>query len=754
MDLFQNNKLLVPKDYKWKTYIKLNDDLQNSCITKEDAIKHFLLYGKNENRKYKVEIPIGFDWKEYLNINEDIKNSKYNSEKGAKYHFINYGFFENRSWCLINKKEDLFNKFTEYNYDSMKKKSDILKIQNNINIKNYYNTRDTSYLKYNKIKNINKDKDDYCKNKILDLFSDYFILIIDFPKLGGGTTQFINSIISKYKKTTIFYILRNIENKVEVSINDEYVLNKTFDEFEILTYLQNKKKYIIKIFINHYLNHKKQLMNEIFNLEKEVTYITHDYYSISKEPQVFFHEISNEISNEITNEINDRSFYVSKCNNIVLQNEKNLPIFRPFIKDNSNVIICPLPDFKKSLNRITIKGNKIVIGVIGAISTHKGSELFKHIINYIDKYNNDIEVIIFGKTNFDYEKSFYYNDVNELNDLLIKYKPNMLLELSLWPETYSYTLTLSMLTQLPILILKKKILSVVEDRISNYTKTYFFKNIQELEILIYKVRQDYFYTIDPIVYYKPFWDDYFQDSQKKIMENKINFDNIKNKNVILITSKIYVSNKKFSYSDKRSIYSKEERFIQTIETINSIKKYIPDYFIILFDNSDFNNFEKTVLNNIVDCFLNIIDDDNLNYYTNKCKIKAYAEVSQQLKFFDLFIVTENNNLNKINNFYKISGRYLINDTFDFKQFNNDKTIFKKDLDNTKNNYYFTSFYKLDKNILIYYHNKLKYLLNNKIEYLDNDLEIILPDLIKKYISEIDNLGITQRIAVWNEISKI
>jgi hypothetical protein len=97
---------------------------------------------------------------------------------------------------------------------------------------------------------------------------------------------------------------------------------------------------------------------------------------------------------------------------------------------------------------------------------------------------------------------------------------------------------------------------------------------------------------------------------------------------------------------------------------------------------------------------------------------------------------------------------LINDTFDFKQFNNDKTIFKKDLDNTKNNYYFTSFYKLDKNILIYYHNKLKYLLNNKIEYLDNDLEIILPDLIKKYISEIDNLGITQRIAVWNEISKI
>ena len=68
------------------------------------------------------------------------------------------------------------------------------------------------------------------------------------------------------------------------------------------------------------------------------------------------------------------------------------------------------------------------------------------------------------------------NNINELNRLLEKYKPNLLLELSIWPETYSYTLTLMMLTQLPILSLKKNMSCVVENRLSKYDKYYIFEN--------------------------------------------------------------------------------------------------------------------------------------------------------------------------------------------------------------------------------------------------------------------------------------
>jgi hypothetical protein len=39
----------------------------------------------------------------------------------------------------------------------------------------------------------------------------------------------------------------------------------------------------------------------------------------------------------------------------------------------------------------------------------------------------------------------------------------------------------------------------------------------------------------------------------------------------------------------------EERFLQTLETINSIREYIPNSYIILFDNSNFNLFEKITL---------------------------------------------------------------------------------------------------------------------------------------------------------------
>ena len=55
----------------------------------------------------------------------------------------------------------------------------------------------------------------------------------------------------------------------------------------------------------------------------------------------------------------------------------------------------------------------------------------------------------------EYDNCYGYNTIEEFNNILIKVKPNILLELSLWPETYSYTLSLAMITSLPILCLQK-----------------------------------------------------------------------------------------------------------------------------------------------------------------------------------------------------------------------------------------------------------------------------------------------------------
>jgi hypothetical protein len=118
-----------------------------------------------------------------------------------------------------------------------------------------------------------------------------------------------------------------------------------------------------------------------------------------------------------------------------------------------------------------------------------------------------------------------YSTINELNNLLIKIKPNLLLETSIWPETYSYTLTLSMITQLPILSLIKSYEGVIKERLSSYDKSYYFSNADNIFPMIKNIKQDYFYTIDPTIYFNSYWDDYFITNTKKkhnleILSNK------------------------------------------------------------------------------------------------------------------------------------------------------------------------------------------------------------------------------------------
>lgn len=239
-------------------------------------------------------------------------------------------------------------------------------------------------------------------------------------------------------------------------------------------------------------------------------------------------------------------------------------------------------------------------------------------------------------------------------------------------------------------------------------------------------------------------------------ENRIyKLINLNNKNVVFITSKIYVSNTKFSYVDNRSVYTPDERYTQTIETIISIRNNIPNSYIVLFDNSVFtNNNYFNFLNNNVDKFINVTDDKFLNFYTDKYEYKAFADISQQLVFYNSFFKLVD--IKTIKNFFKISGRYLINYSFNFNDYDNNNIIFKKNNNVTDRDYYYTCFYKLTPNIIHEYFDKLQMLIDNKHLYENNvsDLEVILPKMLIDKITLLQNLGITQRIAVFNTIENI
>ena len=456
-----------------------------------------LQYKKNVNlkiRQYNVKVPADFDEEVYLKLNPDVdSHKKLNPKLSGKLHYKKYGYFENRQY---NVKVS-----ADFDLDLSKEN---------------FSNENESILNFNEIKFIDLDNK-YIKINNIDLIKS-FILIVDFPKWGGGTNVFLNTIIRKYKYKQTFLIIRNFDGIIKISINDDYELNSYFNENESILFLQQNKDKIIKIFVNHTITHSVYFLNSLFNFGKEVSTITHDYYYLSDKPQPYWDDLI-----KITN-IPNNKIDINKFDKVICQNVKVSNVFDKILK-RKNIIISPLPDFKNSLNTIDTNNSTIIIAVIGELSSIKGKEKVEEINNYIQTHNLNMKVIVIGCTNGDVNNLEYYrySSINEFNDLITRYKPNIILETSIWPETYSYTLSLSMITNLPILSLKKNYDGVISNRLLNYEKKYFFETIPEFISLVNQHSQQFLYTIEPKIYYNSFWDDYFISNKNKKKNNLTSF---------------------------------------------------------------------------------------------------------------------------------------------------------------------------------------------------------------------------------------
>ena len=436
-------------------------------------------------------------------------------------HYKNYGRKENRLIChskivnttqpcnTINDNEynvELF-PFNEYFINTkLIKNSNITSNQdNNKNYDTFHSDDVLITRKYLSDKH-HEHLDYKIDNGLLKILKE-FIFVLDFQNGGGGTTFFINTIVSKYKNSQTFVIARNYNGLLHLNINEEYDLNDKLSETESIDFLNTYKNAISKIFVNHTMNHNDNFINKINTLGKQIITITHDYYNICNKPQPYFHEIK-----FLTEEPKIKSDL------IITQNKINLLFFNT---PNANIQILELPDYKKSDVKFKFDDNNenIVVGIIGNINTLKGKNILKKIINHF--CNTNIKIIVIGYTEIDnFKNYYYYNSIDEFNNILMEQKPNLLLELSIWPETYSYTLTLSMLTQLPILCLKKKFNSIIENRLKKYSKTYYFSSLLELTTLIKTKYQNYLYTILPVLYFDIDWNNIFLTNTNKMQIDK------------------------------------------------------------------------------------------------------------------------------------------------------------------------------------------------------------------------------------------
>ena len=71
---------------------------------------------------------------------------------------------------------------------------------------------------------------------------------------------------------------------------------------------------------------------------------------------------------------------------------------------------------------------------------------------------------------------------------------------------------------------------------------------------------------------------------------------VEEKITFIITSVIYFPDKKLSYTDTRSAFTPEQRIVQTMETIKSIRSKLPLASIVLIEMGRQKNIDSSLIN--------------------------------------------------------------------------------------------------------------------------------------------------------------
>lgn len=154
-------------------------------------------------------------------------------------------------------------------------------------------------------------------------------------------------------------------------------------------------------------------------------------------------------------------------------------------------------------------------------------------------------------------------------------------------------------------------------------------------------------------------------------------------NTVLITSAIYTN---------YGVFDTAQRIKQTLDTVVSARKYIPDAKIILIDNSkvDVQNDDSAEFNQLIDAvdyYIDNSDDLDIQHFHNNVSnydigkncmeclgmYKALTTIANEPELMGLIASSAR--------IYKLSGRYEIMDKFDISKFENadtdSKYVFKQ-----------------------------------------------------------------------------
>jgi hypothetical protein len=216
-------------------------------------------------------------------------------------------------------------------------------------------------------------------------------------------------------------------------------------------------------------------------------------------------------------------------------------------------------------------------------------------------------------------------------------------------------------------------------------------------------------------------------------------------NLVLITSIIRTTNTPLSYTSNRSVFSSDVRFEQTKNTIKTIREKIPNSKIIMVECSNLDDEQNDFFLENTDYFINLIDKQSSihNIYSES---KSLGEGTMTIEAINY--INENNIV--FDNFFKLSGRYWLSESFEYKNFDNNNII----VHNYQDYLYSTctALYKLHHSNV----NHFYYFLNSNFELMNRCIGyeylfymfLELPKHNK--VLHLDKIGVKGYIAVSND----
>lgn len=128
--------------------------------------------------------------------------------------------------------------------------------------------------------------------------------------------------------------------------------------------------------------------------------------------------------------------------------------------------------------------------------------------------------------------------------------------------------------------------------------------------------------------------------------------------------------------DKFSAYDEEQRFNQTLETIECIRNKVPESYVVLFECSSkpIDEKQRDTLKEKSDLFLEFYDEPVLKQiYENlekRPELITYGKSLLETRGLinALYAIKHHNLFTDSQRVFKLTGRYLLNDDFDIKDY--------------------------------------------------------------------------------------